>query len=710
MIDELIALYGSVYTNTQTSETKINVTHFVTEVQSFGYIFTAKLQDKISHMYYDDFKKFRDELLTALQDFSGSHNFSMVPLFKKFPYETPDVLEYFLKRIISISFTAELINDPKILSCGHIVSLFDLDEFSACPVCQYQVQELYCDSIPEKHVFNNANVEYKVLQLIDNQALANIGLSILTRQSSLSQQERQLLTNICRETKIDTSKISKMYNENIPLLYSIDPLIVPSFLKGATDVLRIITYLSDNNADLSLAENTKYKLTTSQKKSMLRLLEGLSNLPEDMLRHREKWLRVGERINPKQYPKFSNANAAFDIIRNNPKSVKTFSKIIDQALRTNVIDDDFVKILGTRPGEFMRKLNAILVRTDFHKNSFLVKTLYNCVQKSKTRILFDILKYFENQNTSARIFFPKGPSNRSWVEEKPHQKPDNTHLVISVIKHELITRFARGENTCQSYYIDPELKYSLLPFNRRGDAATNVNVTKGSLLFVKEPVIRLFTWWKGNVDVDLSLVLYDCDFKIITHISYRLLKNNAMRHSGDIQDAPNGASEYIDVDIEQTTKDYPDARYAAIQLNVYRGAFFNEFPCFVGYMERDSITSGKLFEPETVKLKFDVNDSCRVTCPMIFDFEKKAVIFTNLQLGKTRYSNASSNNRLEKIAKSFVTLYERKTTIYDVLQMIAWTNGSIVQQKSKADIIFDSSNIDIDYIYKMIDDSDLKIK
>lgn len=713
MLQELIALHGSVYFDYKVTDTvNPHVSALVTEAQSFGFIFSKPLKDSISKLSSNDFLEFRNNLLSAFDKLVGAEFGNLIPLFTWFPYETPNHQEYLLKRLISVSGVASLIKKPQILSCGHIVTLFDMNKFSACPVCQYQVPELNCVSIPEKYVFNNGGIGYKVLQQIDIKTLADIGLQILSRQSSINSQEKKLLTDIISKKAIDWSKITKIYNENLPFLYAINPTIAKKHIVGVTDVLRIITYLSDVEADLSLATNIRYKLSTSQKKKMLGLIDSIYNLPEDMIRHREKWLRVGEILNPRKYEnKYPNAASAFALIRNDHKTIGTISKVIDSALRVSIIDETFIDILEKRPGEFMRKLNAILMKTDFINQPFITRAFFKCIKKTKTKMLFDILKYFRSRNDyDSRIFFPKGPSNRSWVEEGNFKNlnPEKISFVISAIQQELMSRFDSNES--KKIYIDPALKYTILPFNQRGDAATNVGVTKGSMMFVTEPVVRLFTWWKANVDVDLSLVLYDESFQQITHVSFRLLHNASMKHSGDIRSAPDGAAEFIDIDIQETKKHYQNIKYGVVQLNVFNGETFNEFPCFVGYMERDSITSGKLFEPETVKLKFDVNDKCRITCPLIFDFEKNVVIFTNVQLGSSSFSTAKSNIRLQKLANSAVTLYDRKTTIYDVLEIFAWNNGSITEQKADANIVFDSSNISIKDIYKMIDNADLKIK
>jgi hypothetical protein len=85
-----------------------------------------------------------------------------------------------------------------------------------------------------------------------------------------------------------------MFRENLPFVYLLadrDSEYLRPLIKSATDILRIAAYLSDEEADLSLKERTKLKIKTGDRKVLLELLNSLSNLPEDMLRHRAEATR-----------------------------------------------------------------------------------------------------------------------------------------------------------------------------------------------------------------------------------------------------------------------------------------------------------------------------------------------------------------------------------------------------------------------------------
>ena len=72
------------------------------------------------------------------------------------------------------------------------------------------------------------------------------------------------------------------------------------FCRTATDVLRLITAMSDG--DVSLAENTKFRsLKRRERRVLMALLESCGNIEEDMLRYKGRWIRIGERLHPADF-------------------------------------------------------------------------------------------------------------------------------------------------------------------------------------------------------------------------------------------------------------------------------------------------------------------------------------------------------------------------------------------------------------------------
>ena len=133
-------------------------------------------------------------------------------------------------------------------------------------------------------------------------------------------------------------------------------------------------------------------------------------------------------------------------------------------------------------------------------------------------------------------------------------------------------------------YIDEKLGSFPIPFSQRSGSKSLRQLTRGSRLPIPPgDVVRFFIWWKegvvngqptGDVDIDLSAVMYDDKWNYLEHLSYTNLKSDKYRafHSGDIISAPNGASEFIDLDIPSVLK--YGGRYIVVSVFSFNGHLF----------------------------------------------------------------------------------------------------------------------------------------
>ena len=102
---------------------------------------------------------------------------------------------------------------------------------------------------------------------------------------------------------------------------------------------------------------------------MLELLESCNGLEEDMLRYKNEWIRIGERLHPGEYKCYPRATKAFDKLRNKGK-IKTFQSRLEQAFSENDYDTA-LRLLKQRPGEFGRKLDVLLRKSEQHEEILL---------------------------------------------------------------------------------------------------------------------------------------------------------------------------------------------------------------------------------------------------------------------------------------------------------------------------------------------------
>ena len=676
------------------------------EVSTFGYTLGPDLMDALRSLGDTAFRAQRDTLIAALAEVSGADK-TYTRLFAKFPYSTPDQHEYMEKRVLGNLASQMDIrlggNTLTPLACGHIIdsALFDVAEFGACPICQYQVPEL---STPDVAVYDFKSVTPLKVLGYSPDFFATEASKLLARTSSISEDEKALIRQAITDNRDGlVAPTGEIFKETLPFVFAIFGAdAVKDSLSGATDVMRIAYYLSDEKADLSLKENVRFKLTTSQKRGLLKLLEGLPNLAEDMMRNRERWLRLGERLKPgveKNRARFPKVAAAFKRLRNDPKGIVTFNKQMEESIRASAVDLDFIHLMKERPGEYARKLDFMLRNSADPRP--VVAGFKVVAPKLTEKLLLELRKYFGSRDLlSKRMFFPKGQANKvQIVEDKRKPIPnDAASKLIDVIEGELRARYGALE-PLGKVFVDPALKDVLLPFNRRGDSSTTAGeiVSKGSRFPFAGDVVRGFVWWKNGgegrygsnrTDVDLSMVLFDENMQQRGHVAFTNLSSAGMQHSGDIQDAPNGASEFIDFDVKKVLA--TGARYLALSVIVYTGQTFDTFPCFCGFMERDSIKSGRVYEPESVRLRFDVSSKTTQHMPVLFDLKERKVIYADMAMASAgRYGAvARQNDKNEAMTQGMLTLPDRKPTVYDVVLLNAQARGTLVDDREEADVVF----------------------
>ena len=203
-------------------------------------------------------------------------------------------------------------------------------------------------------------------------------------------------------------------------------------------------------------------------------------------------------------------------------------------------------------------------------------------------------------------------------------------------------------------------------------------------------VVRFFLWWKNGksrTDIDLSAAAYDASFNYVDVISYYNLKSFGGCHSGDIVDAPQGAAEFIDLNIEKTLA--RNVRYVVMSLNSFTSQPYCDLPeCFGGWMARAEAGSGEIFEPRTVQDKVDVAANTRICIPAIFDLVSREVIWADIALReRTNWNNVRTNlSGVSLMLRSLASLV--KTDLHTLFTLHIRARGQSVPDPSLADTVF----------------------
>lgn len=462
-------------------------------------------------------------------------------------------------------------------------------------------------------------------------------------------------------------------------------------IKTATDVLRLAAAMSDG--DVSLAKAAKFRsFKRFERRVLLALLENCGNPAEDFLRWKKRWIRLGERLHAGEFAeKFPRAFESFDIVRND-KPFETFNAKIERALSEKDAGK-VIELLDSRAGDFARRLDHLL-RLDESKQAEVLEKYAARAAQISTPVLLQVKTHFENRNREQelRTFFPKGDVAKVFALENKLLPLDEATCtrVAQICKNALIEKFSRLA-PLGNCFLDERLRNYLVPFSQRSASKTLRTLVRGSRLDLPEAsVIRFFLWWKNGknrTDIDLSAALYDEDLNYRDVVSYYNLKNYGGHHSGDIVDAPEGAAEFIDIDIGKTVE--MGARYVVMSLNSFTEQPYCDLPeCFAGWMARTHADSGEIFEPKTVENRIDVASDTRICLPLIADLYEKQVVWTDIALKKEpMWNNVHQNLRgVSLMTRALTSL--TKTTLHELFALHIEARGKFMMSEDNADTIF----------------------
>ena len=197
---------------------------------------------------------------------------------------------------------------------------------------------------------------------------------------------------------------------------------------------------------------------------------------------------------------------------------------------------------------------------------------------------------------------------------------------------ERLERVCRG--TLGAVYVDDAMRNVALPLQEGTSMGGFGTLPRGTRIPLPEDkTVRAFTYWEKVDDIDLSCIaLYD-DGRMEEY-SWRTmdeLQSDEITFSGDQTSGFDGGSEYFDVDLAGfAEKVGPGCDYLVFCNNVFSSSTFDACICSAGYMLRDKIGSGEVFEPSTVQSSFAVNCKSRAAYLFALDMHDPAFIWLNM--------------------------------------------------------------------------------
>lgn len=669
------------------------ITTIMKNIEELGYTFSREVFDVLRTYSVNELTEFYLELKAALMKLKGA-NVVYMPMYADFPKGVMDA--HFSELYINamVHYWSDGILYPK----NH--------------------RKRVNDRLP---LFDETKV--KVLQLGSEADVRQIFDNICTSRTSISRTDREDIAYLFETEnmklpdniphKENAAYISALYLQKKPLANVSE---LRKYVKTATDVLRLVTAMSDG--DVSLEENTRYKsFTRRQRRMIMELLSGCPNIEGDMLRYKERWIRIGERIHPSEFDcsrytlEYDRAINAFDKLRNNRK-IETFAGKVEFDLAYGEYESALAELVK-RPGELARRLDQLLRVA--HKES-VIRSFASVAEKVSTPVLLQVREHFLHRAEQAdvRVFFPKGSLAKCHSERNNLPDIDEKYCqeVIRICENALVKIYGQRE-PMGKVYLPEDYRNYVVPFSQRSASKAMKTIVRGSRLPMDSQTnaVRAFIWWtnmdkcdfesydSGRIDIDLSAAIFDENWNYIEHVSYTNLKSAKYKacHSGDIVNGGpmdgDGVSEFLDVDVDSVVR--CGARYVVYQVYSFTCQTYADMPhAMFGWMERADVDSGEIYEPKTVEQKLDLTADSMVCIPVIFDCVKREFIWCDMNMSLSGiHANIGGNNLESNLSGVAAVCYSmvnvKKPDLYDLIALNVMGRGVLVDNREDADIVFD---------------------
>jgi hypothetical protein len=517
-------------------------------------------------------------IVLAVKELVGAqaqHN----PYFRDFPHNVPDTLDFWLDCV------------------------FEHSTYGRVPHTYEEMLARHDELIP------SLKDRVTVLHLggtLDDE-ITRLYLELAASPIPLGEDDRVLLGELATQ-RLDITPESVPTRENRAILNAARLVAQRPFtgIDTVTDVLRLAAEAS--GGDVTLCEQTRFRsFRRPERRALLAALNEVAPSKfGDVGQHREAWKRLGERLHPHEHP-FEQAQDVFAVARKE-KTARSFAGQVEMAFADN--DPDLaLRILSKAPGMLLRQVDR-LVRNGASGVADAVRV---AVPDVSGRVLVSVLEHLSNREKpdTARVFANR--ARKVWIADDT-RPPIDTTAIVEVIEDELVRRLP----DFSSLTVDPELLDVVVPVSGTATEDGFGVLPRGSKLWLEGDVLRFFVHWRQTsrrTDYDLSAVLLDENFEYRGQVSWTNLKAGGVIHSGDVTDATDGATEFLDLH-----RDAFGAKYVVPQVDIFSGERFDEVAeSAFGFMSRDLDQMGKPFEPSTVRARSSMRGKGKVALPVMFE-------------------------------------------------------------------------------------------
>ncbi|OLR93766.1 hypothetical protein [Actinokineospora bangkokensis] len=514
---------------------------------------------------------------------------------------------------------------------------------------------------------------------LDEEALA-LYAELAGSTTPLGEQDRLLLTQLAAEYRDHPQPTAIPVRENralvnaVRLAAGLDLIAVDH----PTDVLRLACQVS--GGDVTLRTPTRFRsLPRRRRRALLGALDAAvaahPGTLADVTRYAERWKRLAERLHPGELPELANAQRVFAVARGQERVPSTTARAEAAFARRDPVAA--TRVLAPAPGLLLRSVDRLLRSVPEDATGDVLAALGAALPGTSGRVLCSVREHLLNRDAPAasRLFVNR--NRRAWIapDRRAVPAPGAVAAAAALLDDEL----ARRLPTAATVVVDPAVLAMAVPLSGAAAEDGFAVAPRGSRTPVVGEVLRFFTHWRQRArrtDWDLSALLLDDDFHYTGHVSWTRLRDEGAVYSGDITEAPDGATEFIDLPLASI-----GARYLVPQVSVYSGEGFDEVAeSMFGWMTRDADQGGAPFEARTVRTRSQLRGTGRVSLPMVFhraDDGSWSALWTHLYLSGRVDFNQVETHKVTTTALTRSVVDRRYLTVGHLVQLIGRTAGRV---------------------------------
>ncbi len=605
-----------------------------------------------------------DTAIDLLREMRGG-NVDYIPLFTNFPDELPNDRDYLVRRILGF---------------------FGLDTFSASskfgadPITQMQNEALWDAAVVVQcQRLEDSNVEWIMLTLVSEseaqerliQWVSDLIYGLTPIKEALWEDIFAILDQIKVDLKFDTIQVKETLARLAANAWQTHGKII---VRTPTDLLRMLAFSLEQDVSLAKPIVLKgLKLSKPQRREIVSFLNDCPALGEDLLRYKKLWISISKWLHPGDFVKsFPLVAKTFDDLRNN--RIKSFD-----SLMINSNTDDRLRMLLARPSMLLRKLTWLLKEYPPEVLGQAILQLEDHVETVPIPLLVTV--YHAVKYEGDRLIINKKGKPRAIGKRN---SLGDLSIVLGAIDR-LILKKLSGTKSWESVWIDPAIDKLVLPLQARKQSDGLLNLARGSRIAIDAQIIRLFVYWHEQdnyTDLDLSIIKLNEEFQFVGHVGWNSYGGGQdLAHSGDIQSAPLGASEFIDIKCSALTD-----RYILPSILRYAGDEFSALKaCYAGWMNRTNVGSEmKTFDAKTVREKVTVNQDGQSWVPFLIDVAANEMIYADLYSGGPQI--VEGNQQFPLIAARLASYYEARPTFGSLARWYARANHANIVSRQDAQV------------------------